>query len=204
MHSWCQGGWKGLGKPWQDMTGHHRYDGAQGGTIRGEPVQWDSREGEAGQKARPAPECLACYVEILRPSFILLSHGSPALSLPLSASVSPTGPLAGNPMVIFNSCKQLPAEGRVYTQHSPGVSGEQGKSPLQNILFVWETWGTLPGYYGVSDNIPDVDNESRSIWGIVRKKNIYWWDLLYLSKAHGESLKTFLKWFPHPLTNLIS
>lgn len=73
-----------------------------------------------GGKARQAPESLACYVEILRPPFVLLSHGSPALSLPLSASVSPAGPLGGNPMVISNSCKRLPAEGRVYTQQVQG------------------------------------------------------------------------------------
>ena len=90
------------------------------------------RQGKVGLggKARPAPECLACCVEVLRPPFVLWSHGSPALSLPLRALGSPTGPLGGSPTVIFNSCKQLPAEGRVYTRHSPGVSGEQGENTL--------------------------------------------------------------------------
>ena len=81
-----------------------------------------------GGEVRPAPECLSCYVETLRPSFLLLSHGSPALSLPLSDLVSSAGPLGGNPTVIFNSCKRLLAGGRVYTQHNPGVSGEQRRN----------------------------------------------------------------------------
>ena len=46
----------------------------------------------------------------------------------MSDLVSSAGPLRGNPTVIFNSCKRLLAEGRVYTQHSPRVSGEQGRN----------------------------------------------------------------------------